>query len=93
MLTSMRVGAGGSDLRKAAQSWASRHVIIPEDLGYQSIGAPRSMKMGTTLSPCRYDAARQATPQLAHVAKATRALYDGWGVYRNSGIASRTGFE
>jgi len=34
------------------------------------------MKMGTLRSPCRYDAARQATPQLACVAKTTLAFYD-----------------
>jgi hypothetical protein len=40
-------------------------------------GAPRPIKMGTIASLWRYDAARQATPQLAHIAKVTRALYHG----------------
>jgi hypothetical protein len=51
------------------------------------------MKMGTTASPWRYDAARQATPQLARIAKATRASTMAAGANRDFGIASRARFE
>src|SRR5262249_38171471 len=72
------VGGGNRGLGSTLRGWLTRHIVAARLLrsaktaafGANSAfrsGAPRSMKMGTTRSPCPYDVAARHALQSANV--------------------------
>jgi hypothetical protein len=76
------------------EAFSPKAALSPTDLNHHRIraekiaataafggnGAPRPMKMGTTRSPCRYDAAARRALQSVNLRRAAILHYALWGV-------------